>query len=180
MKHQKGVTLIEMMIVISIIAIVLLFVAPSMQSIIIKNRIVSEINDASALIQYARHTAINEQALTVVCPSDDYSTCGDDWNDPKIVFIDEDGNSTRGNDEVLLVSMEASSETNIATATKEIIKFTENGSASNIIEYKICHKDGDAVYAHGLTINLQGRVKMGKDSDGNGINEDSIGTDLSC
>ncbi|MEP2651241.1 MAG: GspH/FimT family pseudopilin [Paraglaciecola sp.] len=180
MKHQKGVTLIEMMIVISIIAIVLLFVAPSMQSIVIKNRIVSEINDTSALIQYARHTAINEQVLTVVCPSDDYATCGDDWNDPKIVFIDEDGNSTRGNDEVLLVSIEASSETNIATASRDIIIFTESGSSINIVEYKICHEDGNTAYAHGLTVNRQGRVKMGNDSDSNGINEDSIGNDLSC
>ncbi|MFT2092915.1 GspH/FimT family pseudopilin [Paraglaciecola sp. 2405UD69-4] len=180
MKQQKGVTLIEMMIVISIIAIVLLFVAPSMQSIIIKNRIVSEINDSSALIQFARHTAINEQALTVVCPSADYATCSTDWNDPKIVFIDEDANSNRGNDETLLVSVEASSDTNVATVSKDIIRFTENGSALNIVEYKICHKDGDATYARGLTINLQGRVKMGKDSDANGIVEDSAGNDLSC
>ena len=180
MKRQKGVTLIEMMIVISIIAIVLLFVAPSMQSIVIKNRIVSEINDASALIQYARHTAIDEQALTVVCPSSDYSICGNDWNAPKIVFIDEDANNVRGNDETLLVSMEASSETNIATATNNVISFEENGAAINLVEFKICHKDGDATYARSLSVNLQGRVKMSTDSDNNGINEDGSGTELSC
>ena len=78
MKQQKGVTLVELMITVSNVAIILTFLGPSIQSILIKNRIVAEINETSSLIQYARHHAIDEQALLVVCPSTDYSVCSKD------------------------------------------------------------------------------------------------------
>ena len=179
-KQQKGITLIEMMVVVSIIAIISTLVAPSMQSILIKNKIVAEINEASSLIQFARHNAIDEQALTVVCPSKDYSTCSNDWNDPKIVFIDEDANNIRGDQEALLVSIEATSATNLMTSTNNIISFEETGEASQATEVKLCHTNGEAAYARSLSISLQGRVKMSSDSDKNGINENAAGTELSC
>ncbi|WP_293763560.1 prepilin-type N-terminal cleavage/methylation domain-containing protein [uncultured Paraglaciecola sp.] len=87
MKQQKGVTLVELMITVSIVAIILAFVGPSIQGILIKNRIVAEINETSSLIQYERHHAIDEQAQVVVCPSKDYSVCSSDWNDPKLCLL---------------------------------------------------------------------------------------------
>jgi type IV fimbrial biogenesis protein FimT len=77
-KQQKGVTLVELMITVSIVAIILTLVGPSIQSILIKNSIVAEINETSSLIQYARHHAIDEQAEVVVCPSKYYSVCSND------------------------------------------------------------------------------------------------------
>ena len=180
MKQQKGVTLVELMVSVSIVAIILAFVGPSIQSILIKNRIVAEINETSSLIQYARHHAIDEQAQVVVCPSTDYSVCSTDWNDPKIVFIDDDDNSIRGASEELLVTIGATSETSLMTNTTDIIKFSETGEANLATEILLCHKDGDAGYARSLSVTLQGRVKMSTDSDRNGINENAAGIELSC
>lgn len=180
MKLQKGVTLIELMVTVSIVAIILMFVAPSVQNILIKNRIIAEINETSSLIQYARHHAIDEQTQVVVCPSADYSVCSTDWTDAKIVFIDTDSNNIRGVNEELLVTIGATSKTNIMTATNNIIRFEETGEANLASEVKICHKDGDVSYAKSLFISLQGRVKMSTDSDRNGINEDASGTALTC
>jgi len=179
-KQQKGVTLVELMITVSIIAIILTFVGPSIQSLLIKNRVVAEINETSSLIQYARHHAIDEQAQVVVCPSSDYSICSNDWNDPKIVFIDEDDNAIRGDTESLLVSIGATSSTSLMTNTTAIIKFTGTGEANETTEILLCHKDGKAEYARSLSVTLQGRVKMSSDSDRNGINENASGTELSC
>ena len=50
MKQQKGVTLVELMIIVSIVAIILAFVGPSIQGILIKNRIVAEINETNSLL----------------------------------------------------------------------------------------------------------------------------------
>lgn len=180
MKQQKGVTLVELMVSVSIVAIILAFVGPSIQSILIKNRIIAEINETSSLIQYARHHAIDEQAQVVVCPSKDYSVCSTDWNDPKIVFIDEDANAIRAATEELLVSIGASSSTSLMTNTTNIIKFAETGEANLSTEILICHKNGNAEYARSLSVTLQGRVKMSTDSDKNGINENAAGTQLSC
>ncbi|WP_299073991.1 GspH/FimT family pseudopilin [uncultured Paraglaciecola sp.] len=180
MKQQKGVTLVELMVTVSIVAIILAFVAPSVQSILIKNRIVAEINETSSLIQYARHHAIDEQALVVVCPSADYSNCSTDWNDPKIVFIDDDANTIRGANEELLVSIGKTSQASVMTNTNAIIIFSETGEANLATEILLCHKDGEAKYARALSVSLQGRVKMSSDSDRNGINENAAGTELSC
>tara|TARA_R110002167_G_scaffold40868_2_gene125195 strand:- start:599 stop:1141 length:543 start_codon:yes stop_codon:yes gene_type:complete len=179
-KQQKGVTLIELMITVSIVAIILAFVGPSIQSILIKNRIVAEINEISSVIQYARHHAIDEQAQVVVCPSTDYSECSEDWNDPKIVFIDDNDDEIRDVGEELLVSVGATSKSSLMTNTTDTIKFTGTGEANLATEILLCHKDGEAKYARSLSVTLQGRVKMSTDSDKNGINENAAGNELSC
>lgn len=180
MKQQKGVTLVELMVTVSIVAIILGFVSPSIQSILIKNRIVAEINETSSLIQYARHHAIDEQAQVVVCPSADYSVCSTDWNHPKIVFIDDDDNDIRGAGEELLITISATSATSLMTNTNDIIKFFETGEANLATDILLCHKDGNAQYARSLSVTPQGRVKMSTDSDKDGVNEDASGTPLSC
>lgn len=180
MKQQKGMTLIELMISVSIVAIILAFVTPSAESILIKNRMVAEINETSSMIQYARHYAIDEQAQVIVCPSTDHSACSTNWNAPKIVFIDDDNNGSRGNDEPLLVTIAATSDTSLMTNTSDIIIFSETGEANLATELLLCHKDGAAKYARSLSVTLQGRVKMSRDSDKNGVNENAAGTELSC
>ena len=180
MKQQKGVTLIELMITVSIVAIILAFVSPSIQSILINNKIVAEINETSSLIQYARHHAIDEQAQVVVCPSKDYSACSSDWNDPKIVFIDHDNNAIRSATEDLLVTIGATSGTSLMTNSTNIIMFSGTGEANLATEILLCHKDGKAEYARSLSVSLQGRVKMSTDSDRNGVNENAAGTELLC
>jgi type IV fimbrial biogenesis protein FimT len=132
------------------------------------------------LIQYARHHAIDEQAQVVVCPSDDYSICSDDWDDPKIVFIDDNDDEIRGAGEELLVSVGATSETRLMSNTSDIIKFSETGEVNLATEILLCHKDGEAKYARSLSLTLQGRVKMSTDSDKDGVNENAAGTPLSC
>jgi type IV fimbrial biogenesis protein FimT len=179
-KRQKGATLVELMITVTIVAIILAFVGPSVQSILIKNRIVAEINETSSLIQYARHHAIDEQAMVVVCPSTNYSVCSTDWNAPKIVFIDNDDNAIRDATEELLVSIGATSPSSLMTNTTDIIKFAETGEANLTTEILLCHKDGKAEYARSLSVTLQGRVKMSSDSDKNGVNENTSGAALSC
>jgi type IV fimbrial biogenesis protein FimT len=179
-KQQIGVTLVELMVTVCVVAILLAFVGPSIQSILIKNRIVTEINETSSLIQYARHHAIDEQAQVVVCPSIDFSVCTTDWNNPKIAFIDFDNNAIRGATEELLITISAMSKTSLMTNTNNIIKFAETGEANLATEILLCHKDGEAKYARSLSVTLQGRVKMSTDSDKNGINENAAGIELLC
>jgi type IV fimbrial biogenesis protein FimT len=168
------------MISVSIVAIILTFVAPSLQSILIKNRIVAEINELSALIQYARHHAIDEQGQTIICPSVNYSNCSNDWADPKIVFVDDDDNGVRGANETLLVTIPATSDINLITGPGNTLRFTGNGEASFATSILLCHQNKEAKYARSLSISLQGRVKMSSDSDRDGINEADDGSELAC
>ncbi len=180
MTYQKGLSLIELMITLSILMIILTAVGPSIQSILIKNRVISEINELSSIIQYARHQAIDEQTLVSVCPSTDYTNCSTNWNDPKMVFIDSNADTTRNADEPLLVSIEALSPTNIMTSSENIIQFTETGQASQASALLLCHQDKKAEYARALNVTVQGRVRLSTDSNKDGVFEDTSGINLSC
>lgn len=179
-RMQKGLSLLEMLVSLAIIAIVITAVSPSIQSILIKNRIVSEINELSAVIQYARSNAIDQQITTVVCPSADFASCGTNWNDPAIVFVDADSNGDRGANEELLASSSAISDNNVLSGPNNSIFFTPTGETLTNSVLLLCHSSKKAEYARSLTIALQGRVKVSTDSDRNGVHEDADGVALSC
>jgi len=169
-----------MMITIAILAIVLTIVAPSMQNFLIKNRITGEINEVSGIIQYARHLAIDEQTNVVVCPSSDFEGCGTNWNNPKIVFIDTDGDGNRSSGEELLVTTSKSSNSTTITGPSTNIHFKGSGAASQSFSIQICPINKDETFARALSVSLQGRVKVSTDSDDNGTHEDMDGVELTC
>lgn len=177
---QKGVTLLEMMITLAILAIVLTVVAPNMQRFLIKNRITAEINEVSGIIQYARHLAIDEQTNVVVCPSVDFLECGTNWSKPKIVFIDSNADGNRAAGEDLLVTTSEASDSTIITGPNSSIQFLDTGAADKAFSIQICPLSKDATFARAISISLQGRVRVSTDSDDDGTHEDSDGTALSC
>ncbi|WP_252729072.1 MULTISPECIES: GspH/FimT family pseudopilin [Alteromonadaceae] len=177
---QKGVTLVELMIGLAIVAIVLTIAVPAAQGIIIKSRIVSEVNEISGVIQFARANAVDEQLATIICPTSDFSTCSNNWNQVKMVFGDEDGNGSRGDDEDILVATSLISNNNYVTGPAQAILFNPNGSANALATILICHNSKEATYARQLTVTPQGRVKMSQDADKNGVHESISGGALSC
>lgn len=177
---QRGVTLLEMMIVLAIIAIVMTVVAPNVQSILIKNRIAGDLNELSAIIQYARNTAIDEQATTTICPSSDFSTCSNTWAQAKIVFIDANGNNQRDNEETLLVSTTKSAGVLNVSGPSSPIRFQDTGVTSTPASILFCHQSNAAKYARAITVSLQGRVKTSKDTNNDGVHEKNSGVNLVC
>lgn len=178
--YQAGVTLLELMITLAIMSVVLVIVVPSGQSIVIQNRIVGEINEISAIVQFARNHAIDEQIDTIVCPAGDFATCENDWDKPKIVFADLDGDGDRGDDEEILAGTSLVSNANDLTGPAGVIRFQANGSVSSPATLLLCHKDKDDKYARALTISLQGRVRISRDSNNDGIHENNTGAALDC
>lgn len=179
-KNQRGVTLIELLIGMAILFILMTVGMPSMQAMLIRTQVTSQINELSAVIQYARHTAINEQVLAVMCPTSNFSSCSADWDDPKMVFADFDGNGARGSDEEILAGAGTILENFNLTGPNGDISFQGNGAVASPATLLLCHTSNNAVYARALTISLQGRVKLSQDEDEDGIHEDNSGTDLDC
>lgn len=177
--RQKGLTLMELMITMAILGIVMTIVVPSAQTILIQNRIVGEINELSGLVQFARATAIDEQADTVLCPSTNFSTCTENWDNPKMVFTDLDGDGERSDDEELLVGTSSISSANDLTGPEDVIRFQANGSVSSPSSLVLCHTSQELKYARAITVSLQGRVRSSQDSDDDSVYEDNAGNPLS-
>ena len=176
----KGTTLIELMVIIGILAILGTLGVPSFLSIITKARITSETNQLNSLIRFTRFTAIDQQQTTMLCPADNYSQCSEDWNAPKIVFIDSNYNNEREPIEPLLMSMPTSTANNQIDSRNKAIKFYESGVTASPASLRICPASKEANYARLLTVSLQGKIKLSRDKNNDGIHENSVGTPLTC
>lgn len=179
-KGQRGATLIELMIGLAIVAILITSVGPSVRDILIQNRIVAQINELSSVVQFARAQAIDQQTDAILCPSENFKDCATNWNLPKMVFMDVDGNGARADSEELLAGSEHIVSSLYLTGPAIVIRFQGNGAVASPATLTLCHKDKEEKFARALIVSLQGRVKLSSDSNKDGIHEDNAGNDLDC
>lgn len=177
---QKGLTLLEMLVAVAVLAIILTTVAPSIQNVLIKNRITSDLNNLSAVAQRARFTAVDEQASVVLCPTENYTACTSSWKKAKMVFVDVNGNGSRDNSETLIVASDPLNSSNTVYGITGSLVFDEQGGIDKAGTITLCPKDNDADYASALLLSLYGRISVAVDSDGDGTKEDLNGDALAC
>lgn len=91
---KNGFTLIEAMVTVSILSILLMLSASSLQEIFIKNRMRRISDDFTSSIFKARNTAVSKNTCTVMCMSSDATSnapscasTGNDWQPGWIVFL---------------------------------------------------------------------------------------------
>lgn len=101
--RQRGFSLIELMVVVAITAILLVIGLPSFQGSMRSNRVATATNELMSSFTLARSEAIRSPGGAAICSTDDGTTCGGDWNDGWMVWIDMDGDGlpTGANDRVL-------------------------------------------------------------------------------
>lgn len=75
MNNQRGFTLIELMVTITVLAVLLGIGIPSFRSMIENNRIAAASNDLVSALQLARSEAIKRGIPVVLCASSDQSSC---------------------------------------------------------------------------------------------------------
>jgi type IV fimbrial biogenesis protein FimT len=90
MNIQRGFTILEVMTVIAIAGVLLAIGIPNLQTLLMNNRIVSQINTFSSSLALARSEAAKLNQRVVLCPSADGVRCtaGADWNVGWLVFVD--------------------------------------------------------------------------------------------
>lgn len=106
----SGFTMIELMVTLSVMAIILALAAPSFRDFIINNRLTAQINDLVADISLARSEAASRGVQVALCASADLEFCsdsGDAWQTGRIVFIDTNSNGTRESTERILKKTES-------------------------------------------------------------------------
>jgi type IV fimbrial biogenesis protein FimT len=95
MKRQSGLTVVELMVAVTIAAILLGIGIPSYRSVTNSYRMSAEVNSLLGDLQYARAEAIKEGQPVTTCVSTDGATCtaGTAWAGGWIVFSDPNGNA---------------------------------------------------------------------------------------
>ncbi|HEU4603853.1 MAG TPA: GspH/FimT family pseudopilin [Steroidobacteraceae bacterium] len=106
MQHPKGVTLIEMLATVSIVAILGALAAPSFQNLALSSERTTVVNNFFHALFLARSEAIKRGQVVTVCKSADGSTClkAGEWTSGWIVFVntDHDESPVRDEDEPVL------------------------------------------------------------------------------
>lgn len=94
-KHT-GFTLIELMVVLSIAAILAALALPSFRSLIQNNRLTTQANELAGTLNFARGEAVKRGGRVTVCVSTDQATCtlGTAWEGGWIAFADPDNTAT--------------------------------------------------------------------------------------
>lgn len=92
---MRGVTLIELMVTISILAILLAIAAPSFQQMLTSSRVTSLTNELVAALNFARSEAVKRGKTVTVCksanPEAATPTCSAlaSWQTGWLIFVDE-------------------------------------------------------------------------------------------
>jgi type IV fimbrial biogenesis protein FimT len=96
-KRMSGFTLLEMVVVMTIVAILVGIGAPSYRSVTTSNRISGEINGLLGDMQYARSEALKEGQIVTICSSTDGINCGNAaWDQGWFIFSDPTDAKTGG------------------------------------------------------------------------------------
>jgi type IV fimbrial biogenesis protein FimT len=98
-RRNGGFTLMELMVVLTIAAIIIGLGAPSFNRFRLNGRLTNSANDVLASLSHARTEAIKSQVIVSMCasanPGDPAATCSNGSNVGWIAFRDIDGNCTR-------------------------------------------------------------------------------------
>lgn len=91
--RSRGVTLVELMTALSVLAVLVAIAVPSFRTFSVESRITATANDLATALNLARSEALRSSAPGVVCASANGTTCSGstNWATGWIAFADANG-----------------------------------------------------------------------------------------
>lgn len=152
---MAGVTLIELMIVIAIVAITLTIGVPGMQNMIANNRSSSQAVIFVASLNLARSEAV-KRGRTV-----NITAAAGNWVNGWNVWVDLDGDVSMDADEVLQTSVGLTGGNTLAEAGgATTLTYTSTGRIANDVTFTLTSSSGVANHDRTVEILTTGRVRV--------------------
>jgi len=164
---QSGLTLIELIIVISIVSILLAMALPRMQTFVRNQRITAEVNLLIGALNYTRGEALLQRRSLRLCGGNLESGCEKErlWRGNWLLVPDKPGKRMRGASEPLRVFTRSGDffwRLRVAGG-HAFIRFKADGSAiGQNGTFTLCHEK-EAL--HQVVVNFAGRIRSQEASD---------------
>lgn len=162
--HAKGLTLIEILITLAVLAILASIGLPAFSGLLAEARMTAKSNTLMAHVQYARHAAVTLRTHVVACPSRDLQQCaGNRWDQGWIVFIDPNNNGRPDQPEDILRVIAAEPKLLIHSAGRHRVRFQPTGGAfGSNLTIRVCDPAGRAK-PRAVVVSNPGRARVTRD-----------------
>lgn len=181
---SQGVTLVELLITLSLIAILLALAAPPFRDMILNNRRAAQLNALTGSLNLARSAAVKGGSDAVVCISDgaappDCDSDGTQWEAGWLVIVDsnKEGPVSRADGDFVLEVHGALAEGTTLRGDSNRIRYTSRGNSRDPGTLLMCDSRGPEA-AGGIVISPSGRSKLATDADKDGTVEDGSGNEF--
>ncbi len=161
--RHAGFTLLELIVSICVLAILAAIAAPSLGTLLERQRAVAATNALVAHLSLARLTAITHNSHTVFCPSASGTGCdaGTDWSGGWMLFLDRDGNRRPDSaDDIVRVERTALSQHLRLTSSSGRVQaryLPDGRSTGSNLTISVCNKRGELLNT--VVVNNVGRIR---------------------
>ena len=171
--RQFGVTALELMVTMTILAILLSTAAPSFRNYSWNLRMKTAMDVLETDLNLARSRAITHNIETIICPADGKLDCSTqpDWQKGWIVFTDLNGDRQKQKGEPLHKQAGPVELLHInSSRSRSKLRFSPNGTApGSNMSILFCDKRG-ADYAGKITVSNSGRIRKQAPGTMQGVN----------
>ena len=179
-RRYLGFSLLELMIVVSIVSILAGIAIPSLSTLINNSLADTAQADLRRAIAATRNLAVSTRSVATLCPD---RNCAGNWGDGYLMFSDKNNNARVDDDETIYQRFRSNKKIRIdwrGSGRANYLKFSATGVARQFGRFHLCPTESDISKARAMVINRQGRIRIYRDRDKNGVVEDRDGSEPLC